>query len=177
VYRLIPDTALLEQLAALPDEALAAYAEVLDFLQLTPWNGRPQHGANPDGAVRWWTFGTDHAGQIIYLTIKTSKKSTSCSSNGSADTTIGNSMRRLGITPTNAANSAADNPSHPSVGSPCGDLIRRTQTHRLVQHRDTLESTEHARVAAACQRPTEPDRKIHNPVEAIDNTPGQFSSL
>ncbi|WP_166354312.1 hypothetical protein [Phytoactinopolyspora limicola] len=67
MYRLIPDAAVLDQLAELPNEALAAYAEILDVLQLTPWNGRPQHDANPDGAVRWWPFGPDHAGQIIYL--------------------------------------------------------------------------------------------------------------
>jgi hypothetical protein len=57
----------MDQLAALPDKALAAYADVLDVLQLTPWNGRPQHEANPDGAVRWWPFGPNQTGQIVYL--------------------------------------------------------------------------------------------------------------
>jgi hypothetical protein len=41
VYRIIPDTAVPEQVAALPTEALASYAEVLEVLQLTPWNGPP----------------------------------------------------------------------------------------------------------------------------------------
>ena len=43
VYRIVPDTAVSGQVAALPAEVLAGYAEVLKVLQLTPWNGRPQH--------------------------------------------------------------------------------------------------------------------------------------
>jgi hypothetical protein len=31
---------------------LDVYAEVLDVLQLTPWNGEPQHEGNPDASVR-----------------------------------------------------------------------------------------------------------------------------
>jgi len=37
------------------------------MLELTPWNGEPQHEANPDGAVRRWHFGPGQAGQLIYL--------------------------------------------------------------------------------------------------------------
>jgi hypothetical protein len=43
VYRIVPDAAVSEQVAALPDQALASYAEVLDLLQLAPWKGQPQH--------------------------------------------------------------------------------------------------------------------------------------
>ncbi|MPZ00550.1 MAG: hypothetical protein GEU97_21740 [Actinophytocola sp.] len=60
----------MEQVAALPEEALNAYAEVLDVLQLTPWNGQPQHEDNPEGAVRRWPFGPGHAGQVIYLILE-----------------------------------------------------------------------------------------------------------
>ena len=70
MYRIIPDPEVLAQVTALPDQALAAYAELLDTLELTPWNGRPQHEANPDGAVRRWTFGAGHAGQLVYLIIE-----------------------------------------------------------------------------------------------------------
>jgi hypothetical protein len=52
VYRIISDAATMAQVAALPDEALDAYAEVLEALRRTPWNGPPQHEDNPDGAVR-----------------------------------------------------------------------------------------------------------------------------
>ncbi|MER7014600.1 hypothetical protein ABT324_24510 [Saccharopolyspora sp. NPDC000359] len=46
---------------------MAAYADVLEVLQLTPWNGKPLHEANPDGPVRRWDFGPNQAGQVIYL--------------------------------------------------------------------------------------------------------------
>ncbi len=70
MYRIIPDTAVSEQVAALPVEALASYAEVLKVLQLTPWNGRPQHPANPDAPVRRWAFGLGQAGHIVYLILE-----------------------------------------------------------------------------------------------------------
>ena len=67
MYRIVPDEAVIEQLAALPAEALAAFANVIDVLELTPWNGEPQHEDNPDGAVRRWHFGPNRGGQLIYL--------------------------------------------------------------------------------------------------------------
>jgi hypothetical protein len=70
VYRIIPDAAVFEQVAALPDEALESYADVLGVLALTPWNGSPQHKSNPDGALRRWTFGPGHAGQVVYLVLE-----------------------------------------------------------------------------------------------------------
>jgi len=57
VYRIVPDATVSDQVAALPDDALAAYAEVLDVLQLTPWHGEPQRADNPDAEVRRWHFG------------------------------------------------------------------------------------------------------------------------
>ena len=70
MYRLIPDAPTMEQVAALPDVALLAYADVLSVLEVTPWAGRPQHEANQDGPVRRWTFGPDAAGQVIYLIVE-----------------------------------------------------------------------------------------------------------
>jgi hypothetical protein len=67
VYRIVPDIAVSEQVAALPAEALVGYVEVLEVLQLTPWNGRPQHVANPDAPVRRWAFGP---GQVVYLILE-----------------------------------------------------------------------------------------------------------
>lgn len=66
MYRIVPDLATIAQVAALPDDALDAYAEVLEVLRLL-WNGQPQHEGNPDGAVRRWTFGAGLAGQVVYL--------------------------------------------------------------------------------------------------------------
>lgn len=54
VYRIVPDPATVPQVAALPNEALDAYAEVLEMLQLTPWASRPQHEDNLEGAVQRW---------------------------------------------------------------------------------------------------------------------------
>ena len=70
MYRIIPDAAVSEQVAALPAEILASYVEVLAVLQLTPWNGCPQHSANPDAPVRRWAFGPGQAGQVIYLILE-----------------------------------------------------------------------------------------------------------
>jgi hypothetical protein len=75
VYRIVPDAAVSEQVAALSDEALsdealASFAEVLDVLALTPWNGQSQHPANTDAPVRRWTFGPGQAGQVVYLILE-----------------------------------------------------------------------------------------------------------
>ncbi|WP_177242762.1 hypothetical protein [Amycolatopsis marina] len=40
---------------------------MLAVLELTPWNGEPQHVGNPDGPVRRWPFGPNLAGQVVYL--------------------------------------------------------------------------------------------------------------
>jgi hypothetical protein len=52
VYRGTSDHQVLEQVAALPVEALAFYAELLVLPETVPWNGDPVHKDNPDGAVR-----------------------------------------------------------------------------------------------------------------------------
>ena len=59
-----------EQVVALPAEVLASYAEVLEVLQLTPWNGQPQHAANLDAPSRRWAFGPGQAGHIVYLILE-----------------------------------------------------------------------------------------------------------
>jgi len=65
-----PTTPSSSQVATLPTKALAAYAEVLDALQLTPWNGEPHHEGNPDAPVRRWHFGANLAGQVTYLVLE-----------------------------------------------------------------------------------------------------------
>jgi hypothetical protein len=67
VYRIVADIAVTEAAVALPDDALAAYIQVLDVLEVLPWNGEPQHEDNPEGAVRRWRFGADRAGFLVYL--------------------------------------------------------------------------------------------------------------
>lgn len=70
MYRIIPDAAVSEQVAALPDDALATYATVLGALEVAPWNGPPQHSDNPDSAVRRRPFGPGLAGQAVYLIVE-----------------------------------------------------------------------------------------------------------
>jgi hypothetical protein len=48
VYRVETDSNAMEQIAALPDDAPAAYAQVFGVLELVPWNGDPPHEDNPD---------------------------------------------------------------------------------------------------------------------------------
>ena len=69
MYKIIPDSAAIDQVAALPVEALEDYAQVLSVLSVVPWNGAPQNENNPDGAVRVWLFGPGKAGQVIYLVL------------------------------------------------------------------------------------------------------------
>ncbi|MGH3865324.1 MAG: hypothetical protein ACRDQ4_04140 [Pseudonocardiaceae bacterium] len=70
MYRIVPDDAVFDQVAALPAEALSAYAAVLEVLTLAPWNGEPQHEDNPKAEVRRWYFGPSQAGQIVYLIVE-----------------------------------------------------------------------------------------------------------
>lgn len=70
MYEIVPDAAIAPQVAELPEEALPAYADVVEMLQLAPWNSEPQHEADPEGAVRRWPFGADKAGQVMYLILE-----------------------------------------------------------------------------------------------------------
>lgn len=70
MYRLQVYPEAQQQIAALPDHALHAYAAVHEVLGTVPWNGPPLHQNNPDGAVRRWDFGASGAGQVIYLILE-----------------------------------------------------------------------------------------------------------
>lgn len=68
MYRVTTDHQVLEQVAALPIEALASYAELL----VVPWNGDPVHKDNPDGAVRAHAFG--RGGLVTYLILEDQRR-------------------------------------------------------------------------------------------------------
>lgn len=70
MYRILPDPTTFEQVAALPVGCLASYAELLDVLEIAPWDGLPQHEDNPDGALRRRTFGPLGAGHVVYLVLE-----------------------------------------------------------------------------------------------------------
>jgi hypothetical protein len=67
VYRIVTYDEAAVQIAALPTEGLVVYAQLLDVLQLTPWNGPSINPANPDGAVRLWSF---DRGMVTYLILE-----------------------------------------------------------------------------------------------------------
>lgn len=69
MYRLVtyPDAA--EQVGALPDAALSAYADILGVLKLVPQNGRLYNEAVPDG-LREWVFGSHGEGTVTYLVLE-----------------------------------------------------------------------------------------------------------
>lgn len=70
MYRIFTDSAVLDQLAALPAEALSGYAEVLDVLDLTPWNGRPYNDEKPDAPMRELVFGAHGEGTVTYMVLE-----------------------------------------------------------------------------------------------------------
>lgn len=67
MYRIITDSAVVDQLAALPIEALPGYAKVLDVLEVAPWDGRPYNEEIPDVPMRELVFGTHGRGTVTYL--------------------------------------------------------------------------------------------------------------
>jgi len=67
LYQIRTDRQARDQIAALPDEALVPYAQVLAVLELVPWRGRAHNDDNPKGAVRQLLFGPNNQGIVIYL--------------------------------------------------------------------------------------------------------------
>ena len=74
MYSIIVYPEAAEQIEALPIEALPAYAEVLDVLEVQPRAGSPQHEANPDAPVRRWAFGPGQVGHVIYLILEDQRR-------------------------------------------------------------------------------------------------------
>jgi hypothetical protein len=67
VYHVVTYEEAAAQIAALPVEGLVAYGQLLDVLQLTPWNGPSINPENPRGPVRLWTFAR---GMVTYLILE-----------------------------------------------------------------------------------------------------------
>lgn len=56
-----------EQVCALPQAALAAFAEARAMLEVSPWSGLPIINSKPDGPLRVLPFG--NSGLITYLIV------------------------------------------------------------------------------------------------------------
>lgn len=63
-----------EQVDALPKEALAAYAEVVVTLEITPWSGDPYSREHPDGSTRSIAFGPHGEGLLSYLILEDQRR-------------------------------------------------------------------------------------------------------
>lgn len=69
MYRVITHPDALEQIAALPVEALRAYAEAFGVLELAPMNGRLYNRAKSDG-LRELVLGARGEGTVTYLILE-----------------------------------------------------------------------------------------------------------
>jgi hypothetical protein len=58
------------QVEGLPLSALTYYAELIAFLELTPWEGDPYRADNPDGNMRTMPFGKQAEGLAIYVILE-----------------------------------------------------------------------------------------------------------
>ena len=67
MYRVIPDAAVLDQIAALPTRVLPQLAEAFGVLELVPQSGRPYNDDLPDGPMRELIFGANNEATITYL--------------------------------------------------------------------------------------------------------------
>ncbi len=70
MYRVVTSSEALEQIAALPAEALPFYAEVFGVLELAPSGGRPYNEDKPDGPMRELIFGAVGEGTTTYLILE-----------------------------------------------------------------------------------------------------------
>ena len=69
---ILPDVA--EQVAALPAEALVAFAEVNVALELTPWTGDPLNREHPERNMRSMPFGSHGEGLMVYVILEDQRR-------------------------------------------------------------------------------------------------------
>lgn len=67
-YDAVPDA--VAQVAELPVHALPAYAELIAFLELTPWAGTAYREDRPDGNMRVMPFGKRAEGMAVYVILE-----------------------------------------------------------------------------------------------------------
>lgn len=67
MYTVETDDDAAKQVAALPESALPAYAEVRSLLEIAPYSGEPYNQQHPDAGMRTITFGPHGQGVTYYL--------------------------------------------------------------------------------------------------------------
>lgn len=73
MFRIDTDSVALDQIAALPIEALIHYAEALSMLTLAPEKGVPYNEKKPDGSMRTLVFGGGR-GKVTYLILEDQRR-------------------------------------------------------------------------------------------------------
>jgi len=58
----------------LPGEALPFYAELITFLELSPWEGRPYRTEHPDGNMRLMPFRANAEGLAAYVILEAQRR-------------------------------------------------------------------------------------------------------
>jgi hypothetical protein len=71
-YEILPETR--DQVDGLPITALPFYAELIAFLELTPWDAHPYRDDNPDGNLRKIVFGPTTQGIAVYLILEDQRR-------------------------------------------------------------------------------------------------------
>ena len=71
-YDAVPDA--VAQVDELPVAALSEYAELIAFLELTPWEGAPYRADKPDGNMRVMPFGKRAQGMAVYVILEEQRR-------------------------------------------------------------------------------------------------------
>jgi len=71
-YEILPEAR--EQVDGLPTTALLSYAELITFVELTPWDAPPYRDDKPDGNLRKIVFGPAGEGIAVYLILEDQRR-------------------------------------------------------------------------------------------------------
>ena len=71
-YEILPEAR--EQVDGLPVDALPHYAELIAFLELTPWGGPSYREDKPGGNLRKMLFGQRAEGIAVYLILERERR-------------------------------------------------------------------------------------------------------
>jgi len=71
-YEILPEAR--DQVDGLPSVALIDYAELITFVELTPWDAPSYRDDNPDGNMRKIVFGRDGESIAVYLILEDQRR-------------------------------------------------------------------------------------------------------
>ena len=63
-----------DALESMPVELLGHFAELITFLELTPWAGQPYQPRNPGGSLRKMTFGPNGEALATYVILEEQRR-------------------------------------------------------------------------------------------------------